>query len=161
MQDVDELIEADQAELDEYMDDEFIPDDENASGVDLDALQAGKNWERPTPIPIDPAKDDLIFQQVELDYTIQKPNPIYDKSQCREVPVVRIYGVTKEGNSVTAFVHGFEPYFFIEAPSESFGYDGIPPTNLLPIHALSPGSPPSSASHQRPRRTAPPQSRRV
>jgi hypothetical protein len=31
-----------------------------------------------------------------------------------QVPVIRMYGVNAAGNSVCAFVHGFEPYFYIE-----------------------------------------------
>lgn len=34
-----------------------------------------------------------------------------------------MYGVTGAGNSVAAFVHGFEPYFYVEAPSASFSPD--------------------------------------
>ncbi len=37
------------------------------------------------------------------------------------VPVVHLYGVTKEGNSVLVTVHGFLPYFFVPAPAEDFG----------------------------------------
>ena len=33
-------------------------------------------------------------------------------------PVMRIYGVTNEGNSVLCHVHGFVPYFFIQAPHQ-------------------------------------------
>ena len=31
------------------------------------------------------------------------------------VPIVRMFGVTMEGNSVTAHIHGFQPYFFVPA----------------------------------------------
>lgn len=33
------------------------------------------------------------------------------------VPILRMYGVTMEGHSVLAHVHGFHPYFFVKAPS--------------------------------------------
>ena len=69
-QDVDDLIADDQAEL-EMMDDEYIPDDIQAPTLDLDAVDAGKNWDRPPAPPIDSATTNLVFQQVELDYTIQ------------------------------------------------------------------------------------------
>ena len=33
-------------------------------------------------------------------------------------PIMRMYGVTNGGNSVLCHVHGFVPYFFIQAPSQ-------------------------------------------
>lgn len=38
-------------------------------------------------------------------------------SQIGPVPIMRLYGVTMEGNSVCCHVHGFSPYFFVSAPS--------------------------------------------
>lgn len=38
-----------------------------------------------------------------------------------QVPILRVFGVNDRGNSVCAFVHGFEPYFYIPAPTASFG----------------------------------------
>ena len=40
------------------------------------------------------------------------------------VPIIRLYGVTKEGISVCCNVHGFTPYFFISVP-ESFRNDQV------------------------------------
>ena len=31
-------------------------------------------------------------------------------------PIMRMYGVTENGNSVLCHVHGFVPYFFVPAP---------------------------------------------
>ena len=31
------------------------------------------------------------------------------------VPIIRMYGVTQEGNSVLAHIHGFAPYFYVAA----------------------------------------------
>lgn len=31
------------------------------------------------------------------------------------VPIVRMFGVTEDGNSVLAHIHGFAPYFFVPA----------------------------------------------
>jgi len=42
-------------------------------------------------------------------------------SRNRPVPIVRLYGVTKEGYSVCAHCHGFTPYCYAAAPA---GYDG-------------------------------------
>ena len=41
-------------------------------------------------------------------------------AQSGPVPILRLFGVTMEGNSVCANVHGFLPYFFVPAPSEGF-----------------------------------------
>lgn len=37
-------------------------------------------------------------------------------SQVGPVPIISIYGVTMDGNSVAAHIHGFAPYFYIRAP---------------------------------------------
>jgi DNA polymerase delta subunit 1 len=37
-------------------------------------------------------------------------------SQQGPVPIMRMYGVTMEGNSICCHVHGFSPYFFVSAP---------------------------------------------
>nr|CAD7203421.1 unnamed protein product [Timema douglasi] len=37
-------------------------------------------------------------------------------AQIGPVPVIRMYGVTMEGNSVCCHIHGFSPYFFVLAP---------------------------------------------
>lgn len=33
------------------------------------------------------------------------------------VPIVRMFGVTDGGHSVLCHVHGFLPYFYVEAPA--------------------------------------------
>jgi len=55
--------------------------------------------------------------QVELDNTVARPHPRLATSKGgSQAPVVRVFGVTREGNSVALFVHGFQPYFYIEVP---------------------------------------------
>jgi DNA polymerase delta subunit 1 len=31
-----------------------------------------------------------------------------------QVPMMRLYGVTEDGHSVVAHIHGYEPYFFVQ-----------------------------------------------
>jgi len=31
------------------------------------------------------------------------------------VPIIRMYGVTMDGHSVAAHIHGFSPYFYVPA----------------------------------------------
>ena len=38
--------------------------------------------------------------------------------------MVRIFGVTPQGNSVAVHVHGFKPYFYVKAPA------GLQPTDV-------------------------------
>ena len=64
-----------------------------------------------------------MFQQLEVDYALGAPHATYYPTDLREVPVLRMFGVTERGNSVCAFVHGFEPYFYAEAPAGGFSPD--------------------------------------
>lgn len=36
--------------------------------------------------------------------------------QLAPVSIMRMYGITMEGNSVCCHVHGFAPYFYVSAP---------------------------------------------
>lgn len=63
-------------------------------------------WPRPPLDPIVPDEDDITFQQIDCEETQSPGAP----------PTVRIYGVTKKGNSVLVHVNSFLPYFFITAP---------------------------------------------
>ncbi|CAI2375632.1 unnamed protein product [Moneuplotes crassus] len=49
-------------------------------------------------------KQPLVFMQIDIDYYVTR------KEDC----VLRMYGVTKEGNSVLTHIHGFRPYFYVE-----------------------------------------------
>jgi DNA polymerase delta subunit 1 len=55
------------------------------------------------------------FQQLEVDYCAAKPDAALAAPAQRaltQAPILRMYGVAAAGNSVCAFLHGFEPYFF-------------------------------------------------
>ena len=77
----------------------------------------------PPPPAALPACLPAVFQQLEVDYAMAKPHPVYYPTDLREVPVLRMFGVTEGGSSVAAFVHGFEPYFYAEAPTPTFSPD--------------------------------------
>jgi DNA polymerase delta subunit 1 len=99
---------------------------------------AGRNWRRPQPSPVDPSTTPLIFQQLEVDYCIMPArrdvpapvprapaststvplSPASLPPQQREAAVVRLFGVDDQGCSVAVFVHGFEPYFYVEKPRD-------------------------------------------
>ena len=50
---------------------------------------------RPPPKPHDAGKEDLIFQQIDIDHYIGKPFPGMPGAQSGSVPVMRMFGVTK------------------------------------------------------------------
>ncbi|KAI9013278.1 DNA polymerase family B-domain-containing protein [Gaertneriomyces semiglobifer] len=74
-------------------------------------------WRRPELPPLNPNKDAIVFQQIDIDDTISHyasrlPNPY----AIRDASVLRMYGATMDGHSVTCHVHGFLPYFYVPAP---------------------------------------------
>ena len=77
-------------------------------------------WKRPAPPQLEQTTDSVVFQQLDIDYYVGTPIAGMPGAQKGSVPIVRMFGVTMEGNSVCAHVHGFSPYFYIAAPSESF-----------------------------------------
>ena len=77
-----------------------------------------------------------VFQWMDIDMYDGKPlkvNPHAGRSvpggQQGSVPVIRLYGVTPDGNSLVAHVHGFTPYFFCNAPP------GFDPSHLPQFQA--------------------------
>lgn len=83
------------------------------------ALRAKQVWSRP-PVSEDLAacKLPLVFQTMEVDYTHGVPLPGMPGNTVGQVPVLRVYGVTGEGQSVLCNVHGFLPYLWIPAPPD-------------------------------------------
>ncbi|KAL7753633.1 DNA-directed DNA polymerase delta [Sorochytrium milnesiophthora] len=81
---------------------------------------AQRTSSRPPLSPFDVTKDALTFQQIEADEHVE------DRAvglkwnwdvQPSFVPTVLFFGVTMEGHSVCCHVHGFLPYFYVEAPN--------------------------------------------
>ncbi|CAF4948344.1 unnamed protein product, partial [Rotaria sp. Silwood1] len=82
-------------------------------------------WSRPDIPSINPLTDNLVFQQIDLDtYTDSDGTPhSLDKSRPHvrgHNTVIRLYGVTDEGYSVMAHLHGYIPYFYASVPSDTF-----------------------------------------
>ena len=77
-----------------------------------------QRWER-QPAP-EVLEGPLRFMQVEIDYYSETPDPrfIAGKKPETTVPVLRLFGVTEAGNSVLAHIHGFDPYFYVQCPSQ-------------------------------------------
>lgn len=77
-------------------------------------------WRRPPVKIIQEEKDAIIFQQIDLDHYLGEALQGMPGAQEGTVPIVRMYGVTDEGHSILAHVHGFLPYFYVPAPSDTF-----------------------------------------
>ena len=66
--------------------------------------------------PVSPGQhnEELVFQVADIDYSTDRPLEGYTPLEGIRSPVVRLFGMTKEGNSVTCVAHGFYPYLYIE-----------------------------------------------
>ena len=69
------------------------------------------NLQRPAAPKIDPKKDNIVFMQIDLDYSTDKP-PTSMNMGSDDTTIVRMYGVTQDGNSVMAHIYNFRPYFY-------------------------------------------------
>ncbi|OAD61418.1 DNA polymerase delta catalytic subunit [Eufriesea mexicana] len=73
-------------------------------------------WSRPQPPQLNPLKDALIFQQIDIDHYNGTPLHGMPGSNIAPVPIMRMFGVTELGNSVCCHIHGFSPYLYVTAP---------------------------------------------
>ncbi|CAH0561401.1 unnamed protein product [Brassicogethes aeneus] len=62
--------------------------------------------------------DDLIFQELELDFYVGSVYPGMPGAQSGMVPIMRMFGINKNGNSVCCHVHGFSPYLYVNLPDD-------------------------------------------
>lgn len=84
------------------------------------------NISRPAVGNIEPRSSTLIFQQLELDHYIGAPYDGMPGAQSGQVPIMRMFGITKEGCSVCCHIHGFTPYFYISLPKTFTEEDCLP-----------------------------------
>lgn len=82
---------------------------------------ANRDWgvKKPKlPKQLDPV---ITFQEIETDYSISESRQFqkfqYDGRNRGFVPVLQMYGLTRNGNSVCAHLWGFEPYFYVQLPA--------------------------------------------
>lgn len=79
------------------------------------------SWARaPLKAPLDSERDTVLFQQMDIDSYIDTPHEwLRERRSKGDAAVLRMFGVTGDGHSVCAHVHGFAPYFYASVP-ESF-----------------------------------------
>ena len=129
--DMDEMIEDEEEMMMEEMLASAGAPPEDSGPVALlgskDMAQFEREWRRP-PLPtLDPATDSITFQQIEADYSVHNvPTDFARGSTESKAAVIRLFGVTRAGNSVVAHVHGFRPYFYVRAPP-GFGQADVAP----------------------------------
>jgi len=80
--------------------------------------QAKAKWARPPPPVLDRAQDTITFQQVDIDYYTDKAMKGMPGAQSGIVATMRIFGVTRQQNSVCCHVHGFAPYMYVTVPAQ-------------------------------------------
>lgn len=107
---------------DEDDDDDNIGFVEDAPDATLPAFLQGaartkQVWTRPSIESFD-ARQSLIVQNMEVDYTHGNPVKGMPGNTVGPVPILRVFGVTLEGHSVLINVHGFLPYLFVQAPPD-------------------------------------------
>lgn len=91
------------------------------------ALNANSGW-------------DAVFQQLDLDYTLGEPHAMADWKE-GPVPIIHMYGLTREGHSVLVHLHGVLPYFYVPAPHAQFSEDDCESFRLaLNVPASSPAA---------------------
>lgn len=83
---------------------------------DLFSANLNPRWRRPPAPTLDPSSETLVFQQIDLDYYLGASVAGMPGQSQGKVPIIRMFGVTDNGNSVCCHIHGFAPYFYVPAP---------------------------------------------
>jgi len=87
--------------------------------------EIAKSWSRPTPSNLTNSQD-LNVQWLDIDMVGGTPltsNPNASKSKIvgatgvKDVPIIRVYGVTDGGASIAVYIHGFTPYAYFAVPA--------------------------------------------
>ncbi|KAM7292378.1 DNA polymerase delta catalytic subunit isoform X2 [Ixodes scapularis] len=99
----------------EQMDD--TESQESLSGQGPENACTSVRWTRPPMPALRPERESLEFQQIDLDHYLGRPLDCMPGMRTGTVPIVRMFGVTDGGHSVLCHVHGFLPYFYVEAPA--------------------------------------------
>ncbi|KAG9054686.1 DNA-directed DNA polymerase delta [Serendipita sp. 407] len=74
-------------------------------------------WSRPEMKRVNEKTDTITFQQIDIEQYTNDENQI----------MLRMYGITEEGNSVLVHISGYLPYFYVAAPR------GLQDEDLVPL----------------------------
>ncbi|XP_068855408.1 DNA polymerase delta catalytic subunit-like [Aphelocoma coerulescens] len=89
------------------------PDPESQPSGSFFVGEVPPKWRRPAPPPQPP--ETLQFLQLDIDHYVGLP-PEGFPGWPHPSPILRMFGVTREGLSVCVHLHGFSPYFYVLAP---------------------------------------------
>ncbi|KAF8972660.1 ribonuclease H-like domain-containing protein [Flammula alnicola] len=79
--------------------------EEGANGQ-VDAEGGADQWARPALPQLDEKRDRIVFQQIDVETSSNHDGSI----------ILRMFGVTEDGNSVLATITDFLPYFYLAVP---------------------------------------------
>jgi DNA polymerase delta subunit 1 len=100
LDDIDENVSVEEEE-DDFMVDDTV--DLLSAERELSKKVHPEMYQRPDAPDLDPSKDDLVFQHTETTFGICPE---------RNIPEIRVWGVTEKGNSVCMRSDLFKPYFY-------------------------------------------------
>nr|BAJ78732.1 DNA polymerase delta catalytic subunit [Metriocampa sp. 44] len=107
------------SEFDSQETDEMDVDSQEViEGEGPELEQSTAKWSRSDPPDLNPDEDFILFQQMDVDNYIGFPMKGMPGPQVGNVAIMRLFGVTKAGNSVCCHVHGFTPYFYVTVPDD-------------------------------------------
>ncbi|RAO70726.1 uncharacterized protein BHQ10_006738 [Talaromyces amestolkiae] len=92
---------------------------QDITGLKESNAEKDQQWDRPPLGDFDPAKDNLCFQQIDV-----------EEGDSNGRTAVKLFGVTEKGNSVLLHVEGFRHYLYIAAPV------GFHPEDVKPYTAF-------------------------
>lgn len=79
-------------------------------------IRTFQKWERPTFKTLDSDFDNIIFQLVDINYTVGKPLGIFFENENEEIPIIKLWGTNDKENSFQINVYGVMPYLYVQKP---------------------------------------------
>jgi hypothetical protein len=93
--------------MEEELENEVIIDEEKASALKLPEITYTESDYCRPPLHLKSNTQDIYFMQTDIDHTISRRKV---GEEHEERAVIRIFGITKEGNSILVLVNNFLAY---------------------------------------------------